>query len=303
MIPKFPDFKKIELSDREDILSFTSKYEPYSDFNFISLWCWNIKEETALSELNGNLVVRFNDYITGEPFYSFLGNSKVDDTVSKLLHLSNNDLNKQKLKLVPEIDIKDLSTTSFSVEEDKDNSDYLYDMKLLSSYHGGSMETKRNLVNRFLRYKPKASSKLIDLSDHKIQKDIFELIDTWERNKITLHKLVEKENESIALKRLFYLNNFHDLIGVGIFDGDSLIGFSINEVLQEPFAITHFAKSDASYPGVYSFLMKETCRQIMCYNRSVLNYEQDLGLPNLRFSKLSFRPINFFKKYAIYSKK
>ena len=80
MIPEFPEFKKLELSDKEDVEAFTKKFPPYSDFNFVSMWSWDIKGEMRLSILNGNLVVRFTDYITGDPFYSFLGNNKTNET-------------------------------------------------------------------------------------------------------------------------------------------------------------------------------------------------------------------------------
>lgn len=89
MIPEFPEFKKLELSDKKDIEQFTSKFPPYSDFNFVSMWSWDIKGEMRVSQLNDNLVVRFTDYLTGEPFYSFLGNNKVNDTAEKLLEIKN----------------------------------------------------------------------------------------------------------------------------------------------------------------------------------------------------------------------
>jgi hypothetical protein len=34
-----------------------------------------------------------------------------------------------------------------------------------------------------------------------------------------------------------------------------------------------------------------------------LNFEQDLGILNLRRSKLEFDPVNFFKKYNVSRKK
>ena len=73
MIPGFPEFKKLELSNKEEIENFTSKFPPYSDFNFISMWCWDIKGETRISKFNNNLVVRFTDYLKGNPFFSFFG--------------------------------------------------------------------------------------------------------------------------------------------------------------------------------------------------------------------------------------
>ena len=91
MIPEFPQFKPIELSDKQEVEKITSQYPPYSDFNFVSMWSWDIKGEMRLSMLNGNLVVKFNDYITGEPFYSFLGKNKLNETAEILLNLSKEE--------------------------------------------------------------------------------------------------------------------------------------------------------------------------------------------------------------------
>ena len=106
MIPEFPQFKKLELSDKKDIEKFTSKFPPYSDFNFVSMWSWDIKGEMRLSVLNNNLVVRFTDYLTGNPFYSFLGDNKVNETAEQLLELSKNEGLKAELKLIPEDSVR-----------------------------------------------------------------------------------------------------------------------------------------------------------------------------------------------------
>src|SRR6185436_18008967 len=90
-LPEFPNFKSLELSDKGAIEAITKKFPPYSDFNFVSMWAWDIKGEVRVSQLYGNLIVRFTDYLTGEPFYSFLGDSKVNETVRALLELSKRD--------------------------------------------------------------------------------------------------------------------------------------------------------------------------------------------------------------------
>lgn len=43
MLPEFPQFKNLELSDEEEIERHTHKFLPYSDFNFVSMWSWDIK--------------------------------------------------------------------------------------------------------------------------------------------------------------------------------------------------------------------------------------------------------------------
>ncbi|OGY35168.1 MAG: hypothetical protein A3E36_00640 [Candidatus Andersenbacteria bacterium RIFCSPHIGHO2_12_FULL_45_11b] len=78
MIPKFPEFKPLEMTDREEIIGYTSKFLPYSDFNFTSMWSWDIDGKIMVSELNGNLVVNFSDYVTSEPFYSLIGDNDIE---------------------------------------------------------------------------------------------------------------------------------------------------------------------------------------------------------------------------------
>jgi len=302
MIPEFPTFKGLEIADKEEIEKITSQHDPYSDFNFTSMWSWDIKGEMKISRLNDNLIVKFTDYISGEPFYSILGINEVDRTIKFILEFSRKDLNQGSLRLVPHITVERADTNLFLLNEDRDNFDYLYDLKLLATYHGRLMDTKRNLVNRLLKYRPGINSELIDISDPNIQREILLLVDLWEKNKIDSRKAAEKKNEVAALKRLFTAGNSLSLVNIGIYDGDTLTAFSISEILKEPYVITHFAKSDATFPGIYTFLMRETCKYMLCYDRSILNYEQDLGLPNLRFSKKSFRPVEFLKKYEIHPK-
>ncbi len=299
MIPKFPDFKKLELADKFDIETFTQKYLPYSDFNFTSMWSWDIKKNMIWSVLNGNLVVRFNDYITGESFFSYLGTHKVNDTIIKLIEYAKNDCKSSILKLVPELCIEGIDTSLYIVKEDINNFDYLYDISSLSAYRGNKFLTQRNMVNRLLKHHPEIQSKLINIHQTSIQKEVLQLVDVWEKNKIDSHKSIEKENELLALRKLFGSINEINLVCVGVYSHNELIAFSLNELLPSDYAIAHFAKSNVLFPGIYAYLMRETNRVLSQHERKVLNFEQDLGLNNLRYSKRSFRPISFLKKYTI----
>ena len=149
MLPEFPNFKKLELSDKEDVEKITHKYPPYSDFNFVSMWSWDIKGEMRISQLNGNLVVRFTDYITGDPFYSFLGNNKVNETAETLLQFCKKEGAKTILELVPEDSIKGLNIKKFNIEEDRDHFDYIYPINSIASYLGSEYQKHRKMVRRF----------------------------------------------------------------------------------------------------------------------------------------------------------
>ncbi|MGI8475489.1 MAG: hypothetical protein ACR2OO_03850 [Thermomicrobiales bacterium] len=38
-IPSFPSFRPLEISDQFEIEQWVKQFPPYSDFNFVSLWC------------------------------------------------------------------------------------------------------------------------------------------------------------------------------------------------------------------------------------------------------------------------
>ena len=85
MISQFPLFKKLTIQDKNEIEEVTRKYPSYSNFNFGTLYSYNINDECEVSFLNNNLVVKFKDYVTGEIFLTFLGNTKVERTIETLL--------------------------------------------------------------------------------------------------------------------------------------------------------------------------------------------------------------------------
>lgn len=297
MSPKFPNFKKIELSDRALIESFTENYPPYSDYNFTSLWCWNTKDKTEISEFDGNLVVRFTDYLTGKPFYSFLGPRPYKRTVQKLLQFIEGEGLPPVLRLLPEHCIRRLKRTALKVEEDPDNFDYILAIKELVTYQGRSWRGKRNFVNRFRKQYQSTTSE-IDIADSRTRKSIQKLFLRWaEQKKLEAR---EVENESTALRRLLHAAQSSSFVAIGVFISDRLIGFSVNEVVAQSYAVLHFEKADVnSFVGVYPYVMQETARELAARGCRYLNYEQDLGLPGLRKAKESYHPCHLLKKYIL----
>lgn len=115
MIPKFPNMKPLAIADKREVESFTEKFPPYSDFNFLSMWSWDTEGQMALSQLNDNLVVRFTDYSTGEPFYSFIGRRNIDATAGTLLETSASQGLSLSLKLVPHEVAVALTASAFRI--------------------------------------------------------------------------------------------------------------------------------------------------------------------------------------------
>src|SRR3989344_4020231 len=256
MIPEFPNFKKLELSDKQEIETFTSSWTPYSDFNFTSLWCWDTWGKTRLSKLNGNLIFKLGDYLTDSMFCSFIGDNNLNDTADKLLVFSKKEKISQKLKFIPEEIAKKLDRKLFNLEEDTDHFDYILDNERLIEYKGRSLHNHACFKRKFLKmYSNYLNLKILNFEEDTHQCHIKLLNELWVKNKIVQNKEIVPELEDSAIKKIFGLAKNNNLFSlVAIFHSEKLIAFTIDELLGGDYSIRHFMKADTSHKGVYSYL-------------------------------------------------
>lgn len=298
MIPQFPEFKKLELQDKIEVDKYTQEFLPYSDFNFVSLWAWDIKEQVKLSILHNNLVVKFTDYLSGEPFYSFIGLNSPNETACKLLDYSISNGLKPELKLIPEDVIPYLDQNIISASEDRDNYDYIYEIADLKDLSGKRFHQKSTQMRFFSKIWPHAKVEILNLSDPSIQNQIHDLYLVWIEHKMAGDDF-SLSHEDKVIQRILLAANDLPLLGVGVFIGQQLIAFFLNELTATEFAIGHISKMDKTFPGLNAFLMKKNAEILFNMGKTKLNTQQDLGIENLRIAKMRFRPSLFFKQYKL----
>jgi len=299
MIPEFPKFKKIELSDREEVEKFTRQFPPYSDFNFTSMWCWDVHGLISIAQLRNNLIVQLGDYLTGEKIFSLIGNNAIDAAAATLLEYCRGGGITPILRLVPEIIAEKLNPAFFTIKEDRDHFDYLYEIKKMTSYQGPVLKSRRNDCVRFAKEHGDVEIKIMNLHEKSVQEKIIRLTKKWETGKIDRSHEAKIENELKAITRMLAAVQKLNLVTLGIFTKDTLIGFCVTELLPSGFALSHFAKADTNYKGIYAYLMQHEAKVLASLDKKFLNYEQDLGISWLRHSKLSYAPVNFLKKYTV----
>lgn len=300
-IPLFPEFKNIEPSDREEVLKITSQFPPYSDFDFTSLWTWNTSKGRQLSMLNNNLVVKFTDYTTNEPFISFLGINKTNETVRTLLKYCESVKLPTTLSLVPESSVIDLDDSEFNIFEDRGNNDYIYSVADHTVFEGSDYHPKRRRVNKFARENPLARVITENLNGNKdIQSDIFAVISAWEKNKVREAKEYELEHELSAINCLFTESELSNVVATCVYADALMIAFSIDETFPDSeYVVSHFAKYDSLYPGVYEFLVQNRAKYFVNLGKKFINCEQDLDIAGLRQSKESYLPCKYLKKFKV----
>lgn len=303
MNPVFPNFKSITQDDKVLIESITSKYPPYSDFNFISLYSWNTDGNTLFSILNNNLVIKMKDYTSEDTLFTFLGNNVINDTVDTLLPYAKR-CGTDTLTLIPEINFINNSGVfkKYSVEEDRDQFDYIYSLDAMIKMDGRVFRRHRNMIRNFeFNYASQVRTESLNLDDSNKQKEILFLYECWKDLKIKNSKTVD-ETELLAIKNLLNLQIKNNLVCYGLYIENNLIAFSIVEILPNNYCNIHFEKTNSDYKGIGDYLTLQIAKDMLKQGITYQNVEQDLGIEGLRRSKLSYNPETFLKKYKVTNK-
>jgi hypothetical protein len=298
-IPHFPQFKSISFDDRDEFNSFANMYEPYSDFNFNSFYSWDTDQEHKISQHYNNLVLRFTDYVTGSPFYSILGTNKIDISIERLLTFIKKQGLEPVLKLVPEVTIQALSDSSqFIITEDANNSDYIFSIDDLAELKGKQYKSKRRLAKKC---EEEQNIIILDKSQTKdMRPQVIELLSKWEQSKLNNNKDVDMEFELKAISRVMdHLHEQDTLVLTIALIQDTLVGFSIDELLPNKYVLSHYFKALPEIRGLSEYLNKEVASKLKGAGYQFWNWEQDLGIDSLRTMKLSHRPIKKHRKFII----
>lgn len=297
MIPQFPNFKKLELLDQVEVESYVAEFDPYSDFNFINTWSWGGVWDSRVCYLNGNLLFKWYHSETDSHIYSFLGNNLVNDACETLFdYIQRVDSKDGKLSYIPEISLSGIDFKKYYIQIDIDVCDYVYELSAIASLSGKEFSQKRGRVSYFKNHNPNSEVKLLDLTEPKIQQEVFDVNKLWFSQKLIDQQAFEGENA--ALHRLIQAE-FKNVFCVGLYV-ERLIGYAIFSTHRDDYIINHFVKADYAFKGVYDYLMQASVSHCLDKGFKYLNYLEDLGVKGLRQAKMAYRPVKYLRKYSIF---
>lgn len=291
MIATAPHFQPLTLEHKDLVRQVTTRFVPYSDFNFTSLYSWNVDQTTEIAEVHSNLVIKFPHYLTGDPVVSLLGDNRIDETLAELLDAYS------AVELVPEAVVDHIKDRKrFQIAEDRDNFDYLYDANHITEMTGQVFKKKRNKVHHVESTYGKRLSLSVAHTRHDF-KDIEDAFWIWaEEND---RERSDAQAEFIALRQSLRRAKELDIVVTLIRIDGILCGFSVNELLPNGFAVCHFEKAMSAHKDMASFVAHAAATELHARGCTLLNWEQDLGIAGLRQAKLSWQPVGFLKKYTI----
>jgi hypothetical protein len=88
------------------------------------------------------------------------------------------------------------------------------------------------------------------------------------------------------------------LEGIVVLVEGKVKAFTLGERLSSETSVCHFEKGDPFLDGIYQLIDREFNR-LLFTDCTYVNREQDLGIMNLRESKLSYHPVELVKKFRI----
>lgn len=289
----FPRFTQLELSDKKLINQVISRFDPYSDFNFTSMYCWNVDNSAGISMLNDNLIVKIPDYLTGETIYSIIGDNRIDESFEQLSTLTH------LLKLVPQPVIDCLKFPErYKINEERDHFDYIYSLDDLIDTSGKKYKNLRNKINQSNQLHSDYSLRTLDSLSDENREEFHQIFLEWARDE--RNQLSDVMIESRAIDKFIDQTMNHNLVCMEVRVNGRSVGFSVNEILPGgDYAVCHIQKTIHTYKNIDTILTQYSSKVLRDRGCRYVNWEQDLGLSGLRQLKESYRPVKYFKKYTV----
>ncbi len=196
--------------------------------------------------------------------------------------------------------IRDLYGDAVTIEHQRDDDDYVYLREDLVNLAGRKLHQKRNHLNYFQRtytytYEeitpqtlPEVRAFLLAANEEKLP----ELPPVW-RNILRM--------ESLAIGELLTFVGSGRLLTGAIRIGGQIQAATIGEFARtnsHETVIVHIEKASEAYRGLYQAINNEFCRHLP-EDVVYINREEDMGMENLRQTKMSYKPCCMAEKYSV----
>ncbi len=261
-----------------------------SDAAFGTIYIWSNIFNTKICNYEGNLIEScgidsikyifpFTDKNPKEIINLMISNHKIHNSYVPFIFTGITDKELEYLE--------NEFPNQFEIIPKRNMWEYIYSCKELATLSGKKFHNKRNHINNF--------KKLYSFEYEKIKKenilDVYKFIDQW----FKINGNIEPEKTAIH-KCLTYYDEL-ELLGAVIKVNKKIIALTIGEKINDDIFVIHFEKAFKSYVGSYSVINYKFSKILYDLGFKYINREEDLGIPGLRKSKLSYNPVILMKKY------
>ena len=290
------DFQKIDLSRREEYTQYLMNCgERGCEYSLVNLFLWGCQR---VAFVEGCLAL-FSQFQRSSVYPFPIGEGDVGAVLDAILH----DARARGLQCrITSMTAQDCAVLEerypgqFCFHPDRDGCDYVYDIHALADLPGRKYQRKRNHLNRFRLLHPECRLVTIDETNRAA---VLEMAEKWYTDRQTPENRDEYHMEQVALHRAF--SNYAELglEGVILMEGDRVLAMSIGSFLNDQTFDVHFEKALEEVDGAYAAINQGFAAHLRAKYPTLrfLNREDDLGLPGLRQSKLSYHPDHMVVKF------
>ena len=125
---------------------------------------------------------------------------------------------------------------------------------------------------------------------------VIKCVDRW-MNKNNLDNILLKHERKGILEILTHWDIL-DIKGGAILINGTIEAFSFGELLCPDIAVIHIEKANTNIAGIYQAINRYFIQNEWS-NTVYINREEDMGIPNLKKAKQSYRPISMVEKYIV----
>ncbi len=191
--------------------------------------------------------------------------------------------------------LKNVYKDKFKFLEQRNSEDYIYLSKDLIDLNGKKFHSKRNHISKFKKFRNFIYE---DVCPSNVR-EVLAFLDVWFKSNADSNE--EGLNyESGAIKEFFdNYEYFNFKSGILRVDG-KIVAFTSGEEINKNVFVIHFEKASKEYEGSYTVINNEFAKRNLS-SYTYINREEDMGIPGLRKSKLSYHPKFLLKRYkAVY---
>jgi len=295
-------FRPITVGDKEIITNYTLKSNfKNCDFSFSNMCSWRFLYDSEYAIIDGFLIIRF--WIEEKSRLVYMYPIGVGDTVKVVRMIEEDSIaNGHPLLLLGVTnDTREEIDKAFGKEfvyiKERNYFDYIYRREDLVTLAGKKYQAKRNHINKFInRYTYEYK-----LLTGELVSQCLELGDKWYNTHKTDEAGEALGNEQRSMKYALEHYNELGITGGAILVDGNIIAFTYGSPINGKTFGIHVEKADINYEGAYAIINKEFASRIP-EQYEYINREEDLGIPGLRKSKMSYNPVIILEKYAAVKK-
>ena len=176
---------------------------------------------------------------------------------------------------------------------DRPNYDYVYRRQDLVDLKGRDYHGKKNHLNYFHK---NYQFEYVQLTSA-MAEDAMRFIEEFNARK----EIPEFELQLLKMEEEAMADVFRNLERVGYLAGailidDKIEALSVGGYLNKNTVTVHVEKANINFRGLYQAINNEFCKNVPSHIEYI-NREEDMGIPNLRKAKLSYKPVKLVEKY------